>query len=201
MSEAVVNEKSSMASQCMAFFPTLASQGKAFKLSLKIGEDFSFFLDTKKEVPVQKIRKVSPSTKKRNALRRQKFLAFKSKPILEEQDLGAPSSFSTAKNQSVFCEECGHTTKIVAGVKLHVKNKHEISQVDGNTSLPELFHEEETIQNPSCESAFKCDYCEYKNFSKEILREHMKKHKNHQTRSPPRPSHNFIPPRAFDFRH
>ena len=102
MSEAVVNEKSSMASQCMAFCQTLASQGKAFNFSLKIGEDFAFFLDTKKEVPVQKTRKVSPSTKKRNDLRRQKFLASKSKPIVEEQDLEAPSNISTAKNQSVF---------------------------------------------------------------------------------------------------
>ena len=201
MSEAVVNEKSSMASQCMAFCQTLASQGKAFNFSLKIGEDFAFFLDTKKEVPVQKTRKVSPSTKKRNDLRRQKFLASKSKPIVEEQDLGAPSNFSTAKNQSVSCEECGHTTKTVGDMKLHVKNKHEISQLDGNTSLPELIHEEETVQKPSCESAFKCDYCEYKNSSKDILREHMKKHKNHRTRSPPRPSRNFSPPRAFGFRH
>ena len=196
MSEAVVNEKSSMASQCMAFCQTLASQGKAFNFSLKIGEDFAFFLDTKKEVPVQKTRKVSPSTKKRNDLRRQKFLASKSKPIVEEQDLEAPSNISTAKNQSVSCEECGHTTKTVGGMKLHVKNKHEISQVDGNTSLTE----EETPQKPSCESAFKCDYCEYKNFSKDILRKHMKKHKNHRTRSPPRPSRNFSPPRAFGFR-
>ena len=196
MSEAVVNEKSSMASQCMAFCQTLASQGKAFNFSLKIGEDFAFFLDTKKEVPVQKTRKVSPSTKKRNDLRRQKFLASKSKPIVEEQDLEAPSNISTAKNQSVSCEECGHTTKTVGGMKLHVKNKHEISQVDGNTSLPV----EETAQKPSCESAFKCDYCEYKNFSKDILKEHMKKHKNHRTRSPPRPSRNFSPPRAFGFR-
>ena len=126
-------------------------------------------------------------------MRRQKCLAYQSKPIVEEQDLGVPSNVSTAKNQSVSCEECGHTTKTVGCMTLHVKNKHEITQVDGNTSLPEIIHVEETAPKPSSESAFKCDYYEYKNFSKDILREHMKKHKNHRTRSPPRPSRIFSP--------
>ena len=81
--------------------------------------------------------------------------------------MGAPSNVSTAKNQSFSCEEFGHTTKTVGGTKLHVKNKHEISQVDGKISLSELIHVEETAQKLSCESAFKFDYCEYKNFSKE----------------------------------
>ena len=51
-----------------------------------------------------------------------------------------------AKKPLVSCDECGHTTQTVNGMKLHVKNKHEISQVDGNTSLEEIIHEEETVQ-------------------------------------------------------
>ena len=81
MSAPVMVDASSMASQCMAFCQTLASQGKAFAFSLKIGETFLFSLDTKENTssPVlsQKVRKTSPSTKKWNALRRQKFLASK----------------------------------------------------------------------------------------------------------------------------
>ena len=40
-----------------------------------------------------------------------------------------------------------------------------------------------------------CDYCDYKNYSKDIMKEHMKKHKNHRTRSPPRRPRRSSPPR------
>jgi hypothetical protein len=40
-----------------------------------------------------------------------------------------------------------------------------------------------------------CDYCDYKNCSKDIMKEHMKKHKNHRTRSPPRRPRRSSPPR------
>ena len=45
---------------------------------------------------------------------------------------------------SVSCEECGHITKTVGGMKLHLQNKYIISQVDGNTSLVEII-EEKTV--------------------------------------------------------
>ena len=79
----------------MAFCQTLASQGKAFTFTLKIGEAFSFFLDTKENIPdhgpVQKARKVSPSTLKRNALRRQKLLASKNEPSGEKEAMEIPA--------------------------------------------------------------------------------------------------------------
>ena len=40
-----------------------------------------------------------------------------------------------------------------------------------------------------------CDYCDYKNYTKDIMKEHMKKHKNHRTRSPPRRPRRSSPPR------
>ena len=40
-----------------------------------------------------------------------------------------------------------------------------------------------------------CDYCDYKNCSKDIMKEHIKKHKNHRTRSPPRRPRRSSPPR------
>ena len=48
-----------------------------------------------------------------------------------------------AKNQPVSCEECGNTTITIVGMELQ---KHVISQVDRNTSLPEVIHEELTFQ-------------------------------------------------------
>ena len=57
-----------------------------------------------------------------------------------------------AKKPLVSCDECGHTTQTVNGMKLHVKNKHEISQVDGNTSLVEIIEEETVEKQYSFES-------------------------------------------------
>ena len=53
---------------------------------------------------------------------------------------------------STNSEECSHTTQTVGGMKLHVKNKHSISQVDGNTSLVENIEEETMIKHFSFES-------------------------------------------------
>ena len=36
------------------------------------------------------------------------------------------------------------------------------------------------------QQGLRCDYCDCRNNSKDILKEHMKKHKNARTRSPPR---------------
>ena len=74
-------EDSSLASQCLALCQTLVSQGKAFTFPLKIDSNstLSFSLDTKEgkasavspEALTRK--KVSPSTKRRNAQRRAEF--------------------------------------------------------------------------------------------------------------------------------
>ena len=156
MAAPVVSDNSSMASQCMAFCQTLASQGTAFTFTLKIGEIFSFSLDTKEKIPdhipVQKVRKVSPSTMKRNALRRQKFLASKNYTSADKEAMETPAEKSVTTKPLVSCEECSHTTQTVGGMKLHVKNKHSISQVDGNTSLVENIEEETIIKHFSFES-------------------------------------------------
>ena len=133
ISTPVVGEDSSLASKCMAFCQSLASQGKALHFSLKIGDTFSFSLDTSEteNIPV-KVKKVSPSTQKRNDLRRQKFIASKVRALEEKEALE-----NEAPTSKVTCEVCGHKTKTVGGMKLHVKNKHEVSQIDGNTSITE----------------------------------------------------------------
>ena len=44
---------------------------------------------------------------------------------------------------------------------------------------------------------FRCDYCDYINNSNDILKEHMKKHKNHRTRFPPQLPRNSSPMHSF----
>ena len=78
----VVSESdSSLTSQCLDFCQRLASQGQALSFSLKIGTNFSFTLETKEttknDPPSQARKKLSPSSVRRNARRRQKFLETK----------------------------------------------------------------------------------------------------------------------------
>ena len=101
-------EHSSLATQCLAFCQALASQGKAFHISLTIGSDFCFSLDTREKTPPAKPKtppvkerttsakgedrkKKSPSTLRRNAERREEFLkkepkVVKSAPVKSASD-------------------------------------------------------------------------------------------------------------------
>ena len=73
------DEKSDLASQCMAFCQALASKGQILSFTLKVGSAFS--LDTRGNgtSSLTKKRK-SPSTRRRNARRRAEFLAKKRGP-------------------------------------------------------------------------------------------------------------------------
>ena len=108
-------EHSSLATQCLAFCQALASPGKAFHISLTIGSDFCFSLDTGEKTPPAKPKtppakgkippvkerttsakgevrkKKSPSTLRRNAERREEFLkkepkVVKSAPVKSASD-------------------------------------------------------------------------------------------------------------------
>ena len=95
-------EDSSLASQCLALCQTLVSQGKAFTFSLKIDSNstLSFSLDTKEgkasavspEALTRK--KVSPSTKRRNAQRRDEYLKKKQSTIVQQVDVPSNVSIS-----------------------------------------------------------------------------------------------------------
>ena len=68
----------SLASQCLALCQTLAGQGKAFSFSVTVGSTFTFSLDSKETASLpKKKKKSSPSTLRRNAARREKFLKRK----------------------------------------------------------------------------------------------------------------------------
>ena len=54
---------------------------------------------------------------------------------------------SKAENKlSVSCDQCGHTTKTESGMKLHKRKKHDINQIDGNSSISEIDGEDGIIQ-------------------------------------------------------
>ena len=79
-------------------------------------------------------------------------MASKNKASAEKVTMENPAENSVIQKPSVSCKECSHTTQTVVGMKLHVKNKHSISQIHGNTSLVEIIEEETVITHFSFES-------------------------------------------------
>ena len=117
----------SLASKCMDFCQALASQGLPFHFSLNMGSDFTFSLDTRgkaKAVPVVK-KKVSPSTKRRNARRREEFLLKKRQRL---STVDAPVEKATVPQFS--CDQCDYTNVSEKGLRQHIRMKHRREQLE-----------------------------------------------------------------------
>ena len=111
----------SLASKCMAFCQALASQGQVFNFSLSLGPDFTFSLDSRSKgvkSPVIK-KKASPSTLRRNARRREEFMAKK--------QLSSPSRISSGENDAAKaprCDQCEFEAVSEKGLRQHIGMKH-----------------------------------------------------------------------------
>jgi len=126
-----------MASKCLDLCQALVSQGQAFTLSLThTGTSFTFSLDTRsKEKPSPMSRKVpSPSTRRRNARRKEEFLKMKTKPSPESRE--EPEAVEDS-----WSSELMDSDKSVV-VKLKKKHSTKIPQVDG--IVEELYIDAET---------------------------------------------------------
>ena len=133
-------DKSNLASQCMAFCQALASKGQIFSFTLKVGSSFAFSLDTRGNgtSSLTKKRK-SPSTRRRNARRRAEFLAKKRGPPENE------SSSEKSTPEKVACpvkakkfkfDQCDKDFKSENGLKIHVGKTH--NRVDSDLATPEV---------------------------------------------------------------
>ena len=117
----------SLASKCMDFCQALASQGLPFHFSLNMGPDFTFSLDTRGKagaVPVKK-KKVSPSTQRRNARRREEFLLKKRQHL---STVDAPVEKATVPQFS--CDQCDYTNVSEKGLRQHIRMKHRREQLE-----------------------------------------------------------------------
>ena len=91
---------SALAQKFLEFCQELTSKGKSFNLSLTIGSDFSFSLDTREKNTSTQVawkKKLSPSTLRRNLKRKEEFLKKKhseSKKSETEED---------SSSQNLFC--------------------------------------------------------------------------------------------------
>ena len=112
----------SLMTQCLDFCQALSRQGRGFKFSVSVGSDFTFSLDTKETRPVNKTKKrISPSTKRRNAKRRAEFLSKKSAP----EAAVATGLETNQKRDDLFqCDQCDSTFKTQNGLKIHKGKAH-----------------------------------------------------------------------------
>ena len=92
----------------------------------------------------------SPLSQKRNDRRRKEFLASKEASFPVEKTLNVESTHLASVlelqettsgedvNAKVSCDICGHETKTANGIKLYKQKKHQVDQIDGNSSLADI---------------------------------------------------------------
>ena len=128
-------ENSSLVSQCLDFCQTLATKSQGFNFILNIGSNFSFSLDTRIKNPTSVVRKKksSPSTLRRNARRRQKFMETKNSTVIEETDKQTETMSAEISDSSLFCDICEFSANSKIALNKHMKTQHvNIDQLDGN---------------------------------------------------------------------
>ena len=123
----VNNTNSSLNSQCMDFCQTLARQGLEFKFSVTIGSAFTFSLDARakegRDAPVTNVKKRnSPSTRRRNARRREEYLKRKFPSEVAKAD--SPKRNKKQQGDGFHCDLCDSTFKSENGLKIHRGKTH-----------------------------------------------------------------------------
>ena len=153
-------ENSSLTSQCLAFCQALATKGQAFTFKLTIGNSYSFSLDTKIEEPTSLIRKQksSPSTQRRNARRREKFLESKNSTIMENPKQQTESKSAEQIESSLSCNICEYSSNSKIGFNNHMKHEHKtIDQLDGKITLNSTTAENHLFKCTVCPKEFKLE--------------------------------------------
>ena len=115
----------SVLAHCLDFSRQLISNQKPFKFEVKLSSGFSFNFNTlDQEVTksrTQEVKKKSPSTLKRNAARKEKFLEEKKTSFLNKQ----------TSETSFECNLCDHEAYCNASLRKHIgKEQKKILQLD-----------------------------------------------------------------------
>ena len=138
---AIVSESdSSLTAKCLDICQTLATKGLAFSFSLKIGSTYTFSLESRKmDVPKQTRKKPSPSTQRRNALRRQKFLESKEAENVSKSHSDVETEVavaSSAATENFNCDACDFIGESNISLRIHKSRIHKtIPQLDGADSV------------------------------------------------------------------
>jgi hypothetical protein len=125
-----LNMEGSMLAQCLAFSRQMESNKKSFKLEVKLSSGFSFNFNTldqeESKSRTKEVKKKSPSTLRRNAARKQKFLDKKN----------TSSANKELSEDSNKCDQCDYQANCKVSLRKHVGKKHlVIPQIDGLEDL------------------------------------------------------------------
>ena len=142
---------SSLLSKCLDLCQALCSQGQAFNFSVTIGQDFTFSMDTRsKELSPANVvkKKASPSTMRRNALRRQEFLKKKRSPSSKN------SCEVEAVSDAPSCDQCDYKAASEKGLKQHKRMKHNASKLASSENSAKQRIPEKGILREELEDSF-----------------------------------------------
>ena len=162
----------SLVLKCMEFTKQMTDQGNSFKFSMCLPSGFNFSLEFakgfEKEQPsnISERKKKSPSTIRRNKLRREKYLKRKTVDETPTEEISVPSELKdtppppptkkTVTHDRFKCQQCGE--------KLDTKNclsNHMISEHEAEGEI------------------FTCDICDFSTSRKVSLQIHIsRKHEN-----------------------
>ena len=139
-----MSEDTTLASQCLDLCQMLAGKSLSFSFTLKVGNNFSFSVDSRGKgalSPQKKKKKPTPSTLRRNARRREEFLrkklapgAEKSEQQVSEEETDHPGNAAPApepgqvSEEDVKCEQCDFSSKSNRGLKTHISRIHKVIQ-------------------------------------------------------------------------
>ena len=142
--------------KCLEFCQALASKGQKFALSLSIGSNYSFSMDTKEKstfldnrkvtTPLEGMKKkLSPSQVRRNMKRKEDFLKRKSENSKTVQ--------SEQQKNTFMCNKCDKIFQLENDLKIRKETIHveivvpeNIEQLDGHTDVEHSKHDSKENQ-------------------------------------------------------
>ena len=145
----VTEDKAALVSQCLDFCQTLANKWPTFSFTLTLGDSFSFSLDTNgKDASASKgkKKKKTPSTLRRDAKRRSKFLNKKLEVSTVDtsslsENVSEEEAFEEVVEKRVFkCDQCENIFKSENGLKIHIGKAHK--KVNSIPSTPDQLRQQ-----------------------------------------------------------
>ena len=120
-----------LATKCLDFCQALTSQGNTFTFTLHLGSSYSFSLDTRVKMTSPEVikKKSSLSAMRRNARRKEEFLARKKSETSLKVEASSPVV------ETFQCDQCAQSFKTKKGLGIHIGKAHmeTIPQTDGHT--------------------------------------------------------------------
>ena len=146
------SDNAAMLTQCLEFCQALESKGQQFSFSFSLGTSFNFSLKRWENQPiklVEKRKKKSPSTIKRNMKRKEEYMRKKAET--EEE--------SSLQKKPIPCDQCDNVFRTETGLKIHVGQTHKKEIMRSSSPAPSLKVSPEKGANREEQEVTQCGNC------------------------------------------